>query len=68
MNSMRKLEYRLYRACHIWNHLTNPAVFRTDREHRRCRRHARQVRRFIDRFAPRHSLREFSNGSLYIIV
>lgn len=54
--------YDLDRACSMHNRLTSPSALRSDFEHSRCRRAARRVRRFINRY-----YREWDSGNLYSI-
>ena len=52
-----------------WNRVTNPAILRTDEEHRRCRKLARAIDKRLARMRVREGIHytEFSNGARYPI-
>lgn len=56
------LNDRAFPMAEIWNEATNPALFRTDADHAKCRRIARACKMQIRRHGL--AVRELSNGTL----
>lgn len=56
------LDVRAFSMAEIWNQATNPALFRTDADHAKCRRIARACKMQIRRHGL--AVRELSNGTL----
>ena len=56
------LEVRAFPMAEIWNEATNPALFRSNEDHAKCRRIARACKAQIRRYGL--AVRELSNGTL----
>lgn len=59
-------EYKIIRACNLYNKLTNPSALLTDFEHRIARKAAKNVRSYMRRhFRESVDFKEWSNGALF---
>ena len=56
------LDVRAFPMAEIWNEATNPALFRSNEEHAKCKRLARACKMQIRRYGL--TVRELSNGTL----
>jgi hypothetical protein len=56
------LDVRAFPMAEIWNDATNPALFRSNADHAKCRRIARACKMQIRRYGL--AVRELSNGTL----